>query len=48
MTALLCEHPRPGGATRSEPIDVRFICATNRDLDAEIRSSRFRADFYYP
>jgi len=35
------------GAIRSTPIDVRFISATNRDLEAEIRGGRFRADFYY-
>jgi DNA-binding NtrC family response regulator len=26
---------------------VRFLCATHRDLEAEIRRGRFRADFYY-
>jgi two-component system response regulator AtoC len=35
------------GATRSTPIDVRFIFATHRDLEAEIRGGRFRRDFYY-
>jgi len=35
------------GAIRSTPIDVRFISATHRDLEAEIRRDRFRADFYY-
>lgn len=35
------------GSNRSEPIDVRFVSATHRDLEAEIRRDRFRADFYY-
>jgi len=35
------------GATRSTPIDVRFLSATHRDVEAEIRRDRFRADFYY-
>ncbi|HWO17436.1 MAG TPA: sigma 54-interacting transcriptional regulator [Kofleriaceae bacterium] len=35
------------GATRARPIDVRFICATHRDLETEIRRGGFRADFYY-
>jgi len=35
------------GATHPTPIDVRFLCATHRDLEAEIRRGRFRADFYY-
>jgi len=35
------------GATRSRPIDVRFISATAVDIEAESRRDRFRADFYY-
>ena len=35
------------GAIQGTPIDVRFISATNKDLEAEIRGGRFRADFYY-
>ncbi len=35
------------GSTRSEPIDVRFISATHRDIESEIRRDGFRADFYY-
>jgi len=37
----------PVGATESTSIDVRFICATRRDLAAEIRRGRFRDDFYH-
>jgi len=35
------------GATHCEPIDVRFLYATHRDIEAEVRAGRFRADFYY-
>jgi len=35
------------GALKAKPIDVRFIAATHRDLDAAIAAGRFREDLYF-
>ncbi len=35
------------GGTKTIKVDVRVICATNRDLEALIAQGRFRADLYY-
>lgn len=38
---------RPVGATERVPIDLRIIAATNRDLEAAIRTGSFRQDLYF-
>ncbi len=37
------------GSTRHRPLklDIRFICATNKDLTYEIKHHRFRLDLFY-
>ncbi len=35
------------GGERLISVDIRVICSTNRDLDAEVRQNRFRQDLLY-
>ncbi|MCB9932231.1 MAG: sigma 54-interacting transcriptional regulator [Planctomycetes bacterium] len=35
------------GGTREIPVDVRLVCATNKDLKELIKAGKFREDLYY-
>ncbi len=37
----------PVGANDKRPIDVRFVFATNRDLEAEVARGAFRSDLFF-
>ncbi len=38
---------RPVGSSEVRKVDVRLICATNRDLDEMVREGEFRQDLFY-
>ncbi len=35
------------GDTKAIPVDIRLICATNKDLEKMVREGEFREDLYY-
>lgn len=37
----------PVGSAHARQVDVRFVCATNRNLDEMVRTGQFRADLFY-
>ncbi len=47
LRALQERRIRPVGAEDESPIDVRVVCATNRDLDAAVEQRSFREDLYF-
>jgi DNA-binding NtrC family response regulator len=47
LRALEARQIQAVGSNRYQPIDVRVIAATRRNLHAEINAGRFRDDLYY-
>jgi DNA-binding NtrC family response regulator len=48
LRAIEYGEAQPVGSSKApERIDVRFVCATNRDLPAMVRERSFRDDLYY-
>jgi two-component system response regulator PilR (NtrC family) len=38
---------RPLGATAEQPVNVRIVSATHKDLGSEVQAARFRQDLFY-
>lgn len=47
LRALQEKTVRPVGSEREEPVDVRIIAATHRNLEKEIEQENFRSDLFY-
>jgi two-component system, NtrC family, response regulator AtoC len=47
LRAIANREILPVGATKPRAIDVRILAATNRNLEAEVKSGAFRGDLYY-
>jgi two-component system, NtrC family, response regulator PilR len=47
LRAIQERRVRPVGAAQEEPVDVRILSATHKDLGTEVREGRFRQDLYY-
>jgi DNA-binding NtrC family response regulator len=47
LRAIESRTVRPVGSDTEVPIDVRFIAATNRDLESDAEEGRFRHDLFF-
>jgi DNA-binding NtrC family response regulator len=47
LRALEDRRVRPVGSEREIPVDLRFVFATNAELEKEVQKGRFRADLFF-
>jgi two-component system nitrogen regulation response regulator GlnG len=47
LRVLESRQVQPVGAERASPVDIRFVAATNADLQSTVSAGHFRADLYF-
>jgi len=47
LRAVETHEVQPVGSTHTYKVNIRLVCATNRDLKAMVKEGTFRADLYY-
>ena len=47
LRAIQEKSVRPLGTQQEEAVDIRLLCATHKDLAAEVAAGRFRQDLFY-
>ena len=47
LRAVEMHEVQPVGSAHTYKVDIRLVCATNRDLKAMVKEGTFRADLYY-
>ena len=47
LRAVEMHEVQPVGSAHTYKVDIRLVCATNRDLPAMVKDGSFRADLYY-
>lgn len=47
LHVLEAQTIRPVGSNKEQPVDVRILAATHRDLQSSVRQGKFREDLFY-
>jgi transcriptional regulator with GAF, ATPase, and Fis domain len=47
LRAVELHEVQPVGSAQTYKVEIRLVCATNRDLKAMVKAGTFRADLYY-
>ena len=47
LRAIETKHIQRVGGGKDIPIDLRLVCATHQNIEADIEAGKFRADLFY-